>query len=180
MATVMSARFSVLLLPLMLGCQEIDGACPEVESVTPASSDAEATEPVVVEGRSFALGHEGLWDEGPASPPEVWFDVSLEDSVPEELLTPEDQAALAAMGEMSLEADRVVYVSSSRLDVTLPDVSWSDIESGASMYGMDMEIPDFITEMALVTRVRVVNPTGCEATWSEDFSLILAIPQEGQ
>lgn len=177
----MSRRLPILIfLVSIVGCQEVDGPCPEIDVVTPDSANAEATEPVMIEGRNFALGHQSLWDEGAAQPPEVWYDLSLEDSVPAELLTPEQQAALASMGEMNLRADRVVFQSSTRLEASLPDIAWSDIESGASMYGMVFQIPDFLTELPLVCRVRVVNPGGCEGTWGEDFSLVVDIPQEGQ
>ena len=174
----MSSRIPVLLLAFsIISCQEYNGSCPDIRSVTPNS--ASATESIVVEGSQFELSHADLWDEGAAYPPEVWFDVDLEASMPAEMMTPEEQAALQAMGEMTLEADLVVYESSEQLQVNMPDFGWSDVTSAAEMFGMEIpELPDIITEIPLVTTIRVINPSGCETEFDGSFSFVMEIPHE--
>ncbi len=164
-----------LLLLLLTACQEAEGPCPEVESVSPESGGA--LDEVEITGRNFSLGHQDLWGDGASAvPPTVRLDLSLSEDLAA-LIPEEDLEAMEAM-EMSLQADQVVFESSDRLRVTLPDLTWSDIESSASMSGVEIpEIPDIVTQIPFDALVRVINPTGCEGAYDGEFSFVLPIEQ---
>ena len=178
----MKSRNLLLFLVLSVAaCQEIHGDCPEITDITPNS--AGAVEEVEISGHHFALGHQDLWGDGAqAVPPQVWLDISLRNSIPPELesmFTPEDLAAMAAM-DMSLEADQVVFESGELLRVTTPDLSWSDIETGATMMGASIPTLPANLPFPLASTVRVINPSECESAWDGDFFLIITTPPEGQ
>jgi hypothetical protein len=179
----MRRSLSLLVLVLLIAaCQNIDGPCPEISSITPDA--AGSLEAVEIRGRDFALGYRDIWsDEAQGTTPDVFLDVSLRDSIPPEfeaMFTEDELASMEAM-DMTLQAEQVAFESAELLNVTLPELTWDDIVSGASMMGSDIpELPAFITEFPLVSQVRVVNPSGCEGTWEGDFSFVLVIDQGGE
>ena len=180
-ATMNTFKHTLLLiaLSLLLGCQERDGSCPDVSSVEPDKADP--TDVITLTGDGFELGHRDLWDEATATPPMVYLDVSLRDSIPvgfESMFSDEELQALEGM-DMTLATELVVLKSARELEVTLPDLTWSDIETSAEMFGTDMiELPAGIPSFDLSSTLRVVNPGGCEGSWSETFWL--SVPVDDQ
>ena len=164
------AFFPVILLSIAAGgCQQRDGTCPEVDNVEPAA--VMAGEAVTVEGGGFMPGHQDLWDDGEAQPPEVWFSLA-----PNPLMPPE-----MADLEFDLPADLVVYESESRLEVTTPDMTWGDMAEISAIYGVDMpELPPGLTEIPMGLILHVRNPSGCEVAWDGEVVWNVPVEQEGE
>jgi hypothetical protein len=70
-----------------------------------------------------------------------------------------------------------VFVSDEELEVTAPDVSWSDMASGAELFGAELPDPTTLPDrIPLATRLHVRNPAGCEGELSDAPMLLIPNP----
>jgi hypothetical protein len=150
-----------------MGCDERGSACPEVTLVEPAMADPGAV--VVVEGEGFAPEYSNLWDDGEVTPPSVVFTIAPSDLLPAEL----------AELDFELTAAAVSFTSSERLEVTLPELTFQDLETAAAAYGYEMpELPPGLTALPLGMNVEVRNGGGCGALWSGVLTIVVPIEEE--
>lgn len=163
-ATRRGAALTFVLLAL--GCQETYGPCPEVLSVSPDL--AGAGELVRVTGRELALGHADLWDDATAIPPSVRLSINP---------NPMMDIVAPGMSDMlvDLPAEQVALLSSTELEVALPDVAWSDIQTGLELYGVEIDPSLLPDQLPLGTTLHVRNPSGCEASWEGELTFVLVV-----
>ncbi len=84
---------------------------------------------------------------------------------------------MAAM-DLSLVAEAVTFVSPEELAVTLPNITWGDIESAAALYGGEVPLLPPGVEFEVPATVRVANASGCESSGDVTFEFIFVGAEE--